>query len=137
MKRWILSKIVADEDPEFGVVYRMAIQRYQDFAYAFGEVPVDPETGIPTNAFGFALVASKDMARFRNDLDVDVLPDFPLDGKVSALHQPTKVAMRGVLEKHGLPVSLADNADGFRDVVRGIGRAINPAFDEDRFDVSE
>lgn len=136
MKRWVISKIVLD-DVSGESVYRMAIQRYPDFSYVFGEIPTDPETGIPTKEFGFALVASDDMHRFADDPDVYVLPDFPLDAKVGAMHAATKTKMRSYLAKYGIPTSIADNADGFRDVIRGIGQIINPNFIEDSFDVNE
>jgi len=137
MKRWVLSKIVSDPEPGLGNVYRMAIQRYPDLDFAFGEIPVDPDTGIPTKLYGFALIASKNMARFAGDPNIDVLPDFPLDGKISAMHGPTKAAMLENFVRYGIPTGIVNNADGFRDVVRGIGRTINASFVEDAFDVSE
>lgn len=137
MKRWIISRIEKVFDPSLGEYYRMAIQRYSDLHFKFGEIPVDPDTGIPTLGYGFALVSSKDMARFRSDRDIDVLPDFPLDGKLTALHGPTKAAMKSALAKHGIAATIVDGADGFRDVVREIGRTVNPAFIEDAFDVNE
>lgn len=136
-KRWIISNIVADQDPDLGTFYRMAIQRYPNLHYAFGEIPSDPVTGLPTKTFGFALVASADMARFKDDPEIDVLPDFPLDGKIAAMHGPTKTALKAMLTKHGIASSYADNADGFRDVIRAIGKEINTTFVEDSFDVSE
>lgn len=137
MKRWIISKIEVVPDQDLGGYYRMAIQRYNDLNFKFGEIPVDPDTGIPILGWGFALVASADMARFAKDNDIDVLPDFPLDAKVGAMHSVTKTKMRNSLTKHGIPTSIADNADGFRDVVRGIGKIVNPNFVEDAFDVNE
>lgn len=137
MKRWIISKIELVQDPDLGGYYRMAIQKYNDLKYGFGEIPVDPDTGIPTLGWGFALVSSNDMARFKNDKDIDVLPDFPLDAKVGAMHAATKASMRSALVKYGIPTSISDNADGFRDVIRGIGRKVNPNFVEDSFDVTE
>ena len=46
--------------------------------------------------------------------------------------------MKAALVRRGLNAdSLVDAKDGFREVVRGIGQAIDPAFDENRFDITD
>lgn len=137
MKRWIISKIEYVPDVDLGGFYRMALQKYPDLNYEFGEIPVDPTTGIPTKSHGFALVSSRNVARFRNDADVDMLPDFPLDAKVSAMANPKRTEMKATLTKYGIPTSVVDTADGYRDVIRAVGRTIKPDFVEDSFDVTE
>jgi hypothetical protein len=66
----------------------------------------------------------------------DALPDFPHDAKVSAMHAATKAAMVSAMTKRGIPSDIVTSADGYRDVIRGIGRRIDPAFHEDTFGLS-
>ena len=69
-------------------------------------------------------------------LGVDPLPDFPLDGKVSAINAATKGLMKAALTRRGLDAdSIVDAKDGYREVIRGIGQHFNPQFSEDRFHV--
>lgn len=69
-----------------------------------------------------------------NDPRVDMLPDYSLDAKVSAMHAPTLSAMKQAMSKRGISTGfLDDRVDGFREVVRAIGQAINPGFNESYF----
>jgi hypothetical protein len=65
-----------------------------------------------------------------------MLPDYPLDAKVNAMHQPTKVAMRNRLSARGVATEVMDNADGFRDIIEYIARVKlnNAGFSADNFD---
>ena len=137
MKRWVLCKIESVTDDDLGTWYRMAIQRYPDFNFEFGEIPVDPNTGIPTKTFGFALISSRDMARFRSDNDIHIFPDFPLDAKVNAMQVQTRQGISDAMSRFGVDSQLLTQADGFRDLIRGIGREIRLDFVEDAFDVDE
>lgn len=67
----------------------------------------------------------------------DALPVFPLDAKTNAMNSAAKNALMAAMEKRGFATGYISGADGYREVVRGIGRAINPNFNENNFDVSE
>lgn len=97
-----------------------------------------PHHGAPIYSWCLAIVATKDHAAVRAHPGVDPLPDFPLDGKVSAINQATKGLMKAALVRRGLNAdALVDAKDGFREVIRGIGKAVEPAFDENRFDITD
>ena len=137
-KRYYLSNIVGtgdESDP-----YRPAVA---DLGVNWvGSIPTHPEGhpdyGKPVHTWALVMVAAKDHAAVRTHPGVDSLPDFPLDGKVSAINQATKGLMKAALVRRGLDAdALVDAKDGFRDVIRGIGRALEPVFDENRFDVSD
>ena len=63
---------------------------------------------------------------------VDRLPEFPLDAKVNAMHGPTKQAMESVFSRRGIAKTYNDS-DGFRSVIRSLGREFDPNFNEDEF----
>lgn len=107
-----------------------------------GSIPTHPEGhpdyGKPVHTWALVLVAAKDHAAVRARTGVDPLPDFPLDGKVSAINAATKSQMKAALTRRGLNAdAIVDAKDGFRDVVRGIGQALDPVFDENKFDVTD
>ncbi len=68
---------------------------------------------------------------------VYALPDVSLDIRVNSIQLSKKTEMRAQLEARGYDPTLADNADGYRDVIRGIGLRFEATFNEDTFDVAE
>ena len=88
-------------------------------------------------AWALVLVASRDHAAVRNAPGVDSLPDFPLDGKVSSINTVTKNAMLARLTARKISRTFIDNTDGYREVIRGIGRQLEPDFDENKFDIAD
>ena len=132
MKRYYLSPIVGvgtEADP-----YRPKIA---DYGVGWvGVIPSDPTTGKPLFSFALVLVEALNHAAILADTTIDALPDFPLDGKVSAVNTGTKNRMVADLQARGLDTSLIGNSDGYPDVIRGIGKALDPGFDENHFDVA-
>lgn len=97
----------------------------------------DPQTGRPLVSWCLAIVSATNHAPILADARNDRMPDFPLDGKVNAINAAAKGLMRAALIRRGLDAdALIDGKDGFREVVRGIGRALSPVFDENAFDVA-
>lgn len=132
MKRYYLSNIVGtgdDMDP-----YRPKVA---DHGVSWvGVIPSDPVTGKPVSTWALVLVEAINHAALLADGAIDALPVFPLDGKVSAIQTATKNAMVSDLQARGIDTAFIGNADGYRDVIRGIGRTLEPAFDENHFDVA-
>lgn len=132
MKRYYLSPIIgtgAEDDP-----FRPKIADYG--VRWVGSIPSDPTTGRPLFTFALALVAAANHASILADQAIDALPDFPLDGKVSAINTGTKNRMVAALQARGIYTAFIGNSDGYRDVIRGIGKALDPDFDENHFDVA-
>lgn len=80
------------------------------------------------------LVDAVSHSRFLADARNDALPDFPLDAKLNALHTPALAALNGACSRRGI-VADWTNSSGFREIVRSIGRQIEPGFDENSFDL--
>jgi hypothetical protein len=131
-KRYYLVPIVETEG-EIGPVFSPKVPAGVNFA---AEIKTG-EDGRPVVPWALVLVSASNHLPLLSDPEIHALPDFPKDAKVGAMHQATKLAMRAGLIARGLNASIADNADGFRDVLRGIGRHLNPTFHEDNFDVAE
>ena len=137
MKRYYLAEIESFEIVPGMTGYRCRASAYPDMTFEGGEIITDPITGIPTNKFALVLVKSRDHARIINDPLMHPLPDVALDVKVSSIHTPTKTAMIAMLKSLGVDTSWIGTTDGYREVIRGIGKINNPQFDENRFDVNE
>lgn len=101
-----------------------------------GAIPTGPD-GRPTKTWALVLVAAANHAAVRAHKGVNSLPDFPLDGKVSAINVATKAAMAAAFTKRGIPTNIIDGKDGYREVIREIGKRLEPQFDENNFDISD
>lgn len=139
MSRFCVCKVIGDGlSPE--TAFRPAIDDVIDPVTGFRAfntsvtLAVDPKTGQPLNdwclvhaAGNFKLVA--------DNADIDLLPDVALDVKVSEM--PTKLEMGSKLQAREIDTAFISNADGFRDVIRDLGKLHDANFDEKNFDVIE
>lgn len=133
MKRYYICDILGTGDPEDP--FRAAVAELGVNYVA--EIKSDPVTGLPLAPWALVCVATKNHSPLLNRPGLDAMPDFPLDGKVSAIQTATKNAMLERMQARGIDISFVGNADGFRDVIRGVGRLLNDNFNENNFDVSE
>lgn len=131
-KRYYISKIIGTGD-EFDP-YRPKIADYR-VSWA-GSIPSGAD-GRPLYPDCLVLVATANHAVLRGDVDIDAMPDFPLDGKLSGITAGTKTAMFNALERRGFDTAGLTNTDGFRDALQKIGLQRSSAFDIDNFDVAE
>lgn len=132
MKRYYISPIVGtgdETDP-----YRPKVA---DHGVSWvGVIPSDPVTGKPISTWALVVVEAINHAALLADSAIDALPEFPLDGKVSAINTGTKNTMVSRLQARGIDTAFIGNSDGYRDVIRGIGVQLDPTFNENNFDVS-
>lgn len=102
-----------------------------------GIIPTGAD-GRPLHTWALVIVASRDHARVRAAQGVDPMPDFPLDGKVSAVNAGTTTAMKAALTRRGLAASsIVDGKDGYREVIRAVGKSLDAGFDENKFDIAD
>ena len=97
----------------------------------------------PNNASGgydrmtcLVLVNAANLARLNADPRTRPMPEFPLDGKLNAIQTPAVSAMESMLAERGFTKTWA-NSDGYRSVIRSVGKQLDDNFHEDNFDVSE
>jgi hypothetical protein len=102
-----------------------------------GSIQSNLETGRPIYADCLVLVAAQNHAQVRADTRITAMPDFALDGKMSAINTAVKNAMIANLQKRGFDTSTIGNADGYRDALRDMGKQRDPAFKIDNFDLAE
>lgn len=132
-KRYYISKIVGTGD-EFDP-FRPKIA---DYGVSWsGSIPSDPVTGHPLHSDCMVIVATPNHAVLKGDPDIDAMPDFPLDGKLSAITTGTKTAMFDALTARGFDVSGLGNTDGYREALQKVGLQRSPDFNIDNFDVAE
>ncbi|HBA72214.1 MAG TPA: hypothetical protein DCZ63_08520 [Geobacter sp.] len=137
MKRYYLAEIEEYEWEPGAIGYRCRASAYPGLLFDGGEILTDPVTGKPTNRFALVLVKAKDHALLINDPKMNPLPMVDLDVKMSSVHTPTKNALIATLKRLGLATEFISNTDGYREVIRALGRVNNPDFDENKFDVNE
>lgn len=134
-KRYVMSTLVEHPDP-FGQVTTLPFVVTQNPSGVAIIFPTNNQGNYVKN-WAFCIVADRNIGRIIADSRNHVLPDFPLDGKISALHTPTKNQMLRDMEARGINTDFVRNADGYREVIRAIGRALQEFFNENFFDVSE
>lgn len=137
MKRYYLAAIEQFDMGEGELAHRCRASAYPDLTFEGGEIVSDPVTGLPINQFALVLIKAKDHARILNDPLMHPLPQVDLDVKVSSIHTATKNKMITTLKSLGVDTAFIQTTDGYREVIRGIGRINNPDFDENKFDVNE
>lgn len=108
---------------------------FQAFSFT-AEYASNPD-GSPTHPWGIVIASGKKHGLARNVPGIDPLPVYPLDVKMSAMNAATQADLGARLQARGVNTSFIGAADGFRDVIRGLGRLHRADFDENNFDVSD
>jgi hypothetical protein len=137
MKRYYLAEIEQYEFEPGTMAYRCRASAYNDLIFEGGEILTDPVTGQPINTFALVLVKTRDHGRLVNDPLMHQLPQVDLDMKVSSIHTATKNNMVAKLKQLKIDTSFIQTTDGYREVIRGIGRINNPLFVVNNFEVGE
>lgn len=131
-KRYYLAEIIGDGSE--ANPYRPAVAEH-NVAWV-GAIDSDPDTGKPLHSNTIVLVETENHARLRADSRIDPLPDFALDGKMTAINTAARNGMLTALTKRGFSTAAINNADGYRDALQQIGRQRSAVFDINNFDVS-
>lgn len=141
MKRYYVCKIIGDGiEPE--TAFRPAIHDIIDpstgmRAFDYSAAIVTDENGQPVSDWCLVIAAGRDHKLAANNPDIDQLPDYPLDAKIAAMHTPAKNQAMARLQSRGINTGKFANADGYRDLIRGLGKEHDANFSEDSFDVSD
>lgn len=133
-KRYYLCPVIEVNDPDLGRLVKPDLPAGTTFAAA--GIPIDPVTGDPLSSWTLVIVAAPDHRALLQDVKLDALPEFPLDAKINAMQAAARVALQAALTRRGIAVDV-QSADGFRDLVRQIGRKVDTNFHENALDVSE
>ncbi|NMC75390.1 MAG: hypothetical protein GYA56_13685 [Geobacteraceae bacterium] len=134
MKRYYLAEIERiEEDGETG--YRCRASAYPGLLFEGGEILTDGN-GVPVHRFTLVLVKEADHARLIGDPLMHPLPQVDLDVTISGIPAAAKNEMVSMLKSLGVDTSCIADTDGYREVIRELGRRNYPGFDENRFDVN-
>lgn len=141
-KRFYVCRIIGDGTPFGGSgPYRAAIEDVVDPQTGFQAfslntiISSDPNTGEPLLPWCLVIADGARHSLVNGNPDIDPLPVFALDAKVSSMHTPTRNAMGAAMQARGINTAFVGTADGYRDVINGLGRLHNPTFDVADFDV--
>ena len=130
-KRYYISPIVGDGTEENP--YRAKIS---DHGVPWvGVIPTDPVTGVPTNTWALTRVSTANHVAILKDKAVDALPDVSLDLKVSAIGNKERQSAQAILDKHGIGSISVGRSDSYRELIDGIGKALDSTFTSNNFDV--
>lgn len=125
-KRFYVSKVELIEGGD-GLEARVAAAKYG--AVVAQNINIGPD-GQPTSTWTLAIIDAENHTLADSDPDCILLPAFALDSKVSSMHFPTKTVMVNRLNEFGIDTSFVAGTDGFREIIRTLGRNGNAAFDE-------
>lgn len=140
MKRYYVCKVIGDGSYESP--YRAAIADVVDpsthlLAFTIAATIKSNPDGTPALPWCLVIAAGKNHALVNSNADIDPLPDYPLDVKLSAMNTATKLAAFNKMAARGINTNALSNADGYRDLIRGLGQQHEASFSEDNFDAPE
>lgn len=141
MKRYYVCKIIGDGQ-SIATAYRPAINDIVDpatglKAFITSAIIQTDANGQPVLPWCLVIASGQRHALAAAHPDIDPLPDYPLDVKVSAMNTLTRNRALQKMQARGIDVSDLSQADGFRDMIRSLGRKHEPTFSEDDFDVQD
>jgi hypothetical protein len=91
----------------------------------------------PAARWCLVVVATTNHARVAAARGVDALPDVSLDVQANSIDKSKFDSAKAALARRGATVPATAPGDGFRVFLRGIGRQLEPTFDEANFDVAD
>ena len=133
-KRYYLATVIVDVDPVEGGPRVRAKTAF----YAISQSAVIPSgpDGMPLFNWALVVVNGVNHAPLLADSQIDALPDVPLDVKVNAITTSVRQDMSAALARRGIAAAVITQADGYRDVIRGLGRVLQADFNENGLDVA-
>lgn len=148
MKRYAVCKIYGNGDdppqpwtPTTGpfrpAIYDIKDNGLQAFSVSVEMPPADPQTGIPQGDWCLVVATGKDFRAADQHADIDLLPDFPLSGKLAAVGVVARNRAMNKLTSRGINVSQLSLADGYGEMIRALGQKLRADFHEHSFDVAE
>ena len=123
-KRYYLCDVVAKQQ-EDGSTANVAVIADYDVSFV----------AVTGSGQALCLVNADNHTQLLNDNRIDALPIFPLDAKISAMHITSKNEMMSNLTKRNFSTGLISPDDGYRDVIKNIGKSLTLAFDENNFNI--
>jgi len=131
-KRFYICKIVGDGSETNS--YRPKVADYP-VKWA-GMIPSNPD-GTPKYGFAFVIAATLDHTQLLADPQIKGIPELSLDAQLSSLTKATRDRLLAYFDAEGIDRTGLTLQSTMRQVLRRIGRHLEPDFSENRFDVSE
>lgn len=139
MKRWFLSPVIGtgtDDDPYRAALLDRTLARGGPVRSVVCEIASDPVTGAPLAPWALCVASGRDLTGLAGLPQTYELPDITKDATASTLTGAKRNEVNAALSARGIAVRVVPSTP-WREVLRGVGRALNPAFHEDRLDVPD
>lgn len=141
MKRYYVCNIIGSGSSTFDA-HRPAIADIVDpatFLKAFNYTDVFAINADGSLKFPWCLVIASgaNQTLATGDPDIDQMPDYSLDVKISAMDVPTKAAILAKLAARGIDTTSLSNSDSYRALIQLLGQIHVPTFSADSFDVAD
>ena len=139
MRRYCISPVMGAGT--IGNPYRATVSNVAG-VNAAAVIPTNPN-GSPKYHFALCVVAAPSMTDVSQVSNLYLLPDVGLDTRMDGMEAQARADMEQSVEAYnldsaGLHFDAAhDDADSFRSLLNSLGQQLDPAFDVDRFGVSE
>lgn len=119
MKRYYISSIRGDGSEEDN--FRPTVADY--IGNWAGSIPCNPKTGMPTQAWVLVAVFDEDQAILLGVAGVDLLPDYPLDGLISAMDTADSLMVYQGLAAHGINTAIVNLCPLYSDLLARLQQA--------------
>lgn len=130
MKRIFVAPVETVPNNRGGFTNRLKLGN--DPANLTAIIPTDPDTGLPRFTWGIGILAAPDVTAWVANPALGAFPDASLDIKWAAIDKQIQRKVGQFAANFGVDLTTVDSV---RDVVNAFGRALDPAFTADAFDV--
>jgi hypothetical protein len=130
-KRFYISKIIGDGSENSP--YRPAVADYN--VPWVGVIPSNPD-GTPKYGFCFVIVNTINHQPLLDDVRIKGMPELSLDAQIGTLSKAVRDKMLAYFDEEGIDRTGLTLQSTMRDVLRRVGRHLEPTFNENNFDVA-
>lgn len=131
-KRFYICKVIGDGTEDNP--YRPKVADYP--VSWSGMLPSNPD-GTPKYGFTFVIAATQDHTALLADPQIKGMPELSLDAQIGSLSKDLRDKMLAYFDEEGIDRTGLNLQSTMRDVLRRVGKHLEAAFDENRFDVRE
>jgi hypothetical protein len=131
--QWYISGFVSYNDPaspcnwQQGDICQTAVDAALGEGWSAEDISVrNTVARISTHNWALMQVGYSDYQPLVGKANIDMLPDFPFDAKMTSMTPATRNNLDNILTKWGIPTTCSSNAEGYRDFIRCLGRQIHP-----------
>lgn len=128
--RYYLCDVIGDGTEENP--YRADLEDAPNIDGISAKIASGPD-GRPVFPYCLCVVEAKNHMPLRLRPNVDALPEVSLDNRMSAVSQAARARLDDAMARRKIPTTGFAVAEGYRDVIRLLGKRLDSTFDPDNF----